>query len=271
MNTTTTSTRRPHLRTLLAIIAIASLGASCDDDDAAAPAPQPTSADSTTSRAVESIPTTGGGNTENEVFCQAALDAERAAATEDTAAIESAFDAVAAAAPADVKAAVDTVIAESRAGNEDSPQFGTAYGDLIDYIKDNCGFGTLAVTASEYAFGGIADTLEAGPVVIDFSNTGQELHHVAMMRINDDVTDTLDELLALPEAQAQHKLTAVGNAFAAPGEVGFGMVDLEPGRYIAICYLPTGATPENMPQIESGEHQGAPHFTHGMVQEFTVS
>jgi hypothetical protein len=49
------------------------------------------------------------------------------------------------------------------------------------------------------------------------------------------------------------------------------MIDPQPGRDIDICLLPTGATPENMPLIESGEHEGAPHFTRGMVQEFTVS
>ena len=50
-----------------------------------------------------------------------------------------------------------------------------------------------------------------------------------------------------------------------------GMVDLEAGRYVAACFLPTGATPENMPAIESGQHQGAAHYTEGMVQVLTVT
>jgi hypothetical protein len=47
-------------------------------------------------------------------------------------------------------------------------------------------------------------------------------------------------------------------------------VDLEPGRYVIACFLPVGATPENMEALESGELQGPPHFTQGMLEEFTV-
>ena len=37
-----------------------------------------------------------------------------------------------------------------------------------------------------------------------------------------------------------------------------------------VCFLPVGATPDNMEALESGELQGPPHFTEGMVEEFTV-
>ncbi len=267
-----TTNRRTRRSILVAIAAIALFGTSCGDDDAdeaTAAVSQPTNVDTpSTAAAPEPTP---GGDAQNGDFCQAALAAERAAATEDTAAIEPAFDAVAAAAPADIKPAVNTVIAEAMAGDEDSPEFGAAYGELINFVKGNCGFATLGVTASEYAFGGVADTLDAGPTVIDFENAGQEFHQLLVMHVNDDVIETVDELLALPEAEAQSKMAPVGGAFAAPGATSYAMIDFQPGRYIAVCFLPTGATPENMPQIESGEHHGAPHHTQGMIQEFTVS
>ena len=49
-----------------------------------------------------------------------------------------------------------------------------------------------------------------------------------------------------------------------------------PGRYFAVCFLPQGATPELMAQMEGPESSlppgaGPPHFMAGMVQEFTVA
>jgi hypothetical protein len=46
--------------------------------------------------------------------------------------------------------------------------------------------------------------------------------------------------------------------------------ELDPGRYVAICFVPVGATPE---ALASGgplpEDDG--HFVHGMVTEFEVT
>jgi len=61
-----------------------------------------------------------------------------------------------------------------------------------------------------------------------------------------------------------------GASFAAPGESDTLFVDLEPGGYVIVCFLPVGATPDNMEALESGELQCPPHFTEGMVEEFTV-
>ena len=38
-----------------------------------------------------------------------------------------------------------------------------------------------------------------------------------------------------------------------------------------VCFLPVGATPDNMEALESGELQGPPHFSQGMLEEFTVA
>ena len=61
-----------------------------------------------------------------------------------------------------------------------------------------------------------------------------------------------------------------GASFGAPGDSDTLFVDLEPGRYVIVCFLPVGATPDNMEALESGELEGPPHFTQGMVEEFTV-
>lgn len=43
----------------------------------------------------------------------------------------------------------------------------------------------------------------------------------------------------------------------------------EPGRYVAVCFIPVGTTPETPP--EDFENLGPPHALQGMVAEFEVS
>lgn len=132
---------------------------------------------------------------------------------------------------------------------------------------------TLEVTGVEYEFQGLDDEVEAG-TELTFTNEGNEVHELALMRINDDETRSIEELLQLPEEEAMQAVTFVGVSVAPPGEDGEIMEgDLtvaEPGRYVAICFIPVGTTemPEGPP--EGGEDGPPPHFTQGMVQEFTV-
>jgi hypothetical protein len=96
------------------------------------------------------------------------------------------------------------------------------------------------------------------------------MHEMALIRFNDDTTETIEELFELPEEEAFSKITMHGASFGAPGDSDTLFVDLEPGRYVIVCFLPVGATPDNMEALESGELEGPPHFTQGMVEEFTV-
>ena len=48
------------------------------------------------------------------------------------------------------------------------------------------------------------------------------------------------------------KATMVGVAFGFPGSTSFTTMDLAPGDYIAVCFLPQGATPELMAQMPEG-------------------
>jgi hypothetical protein len=47
---------------------------------------------------------------------------------------------------------------------------------------------------------------------------------------------------------------------------------LEPGRYAMVCFIPVGFTPEVAAEAAASgtEPEGAPHFTEGMIAEFTV-
>ncbi len=107
-------------------------------------------------------------------------------------------------------------------------------------------------------------------------NQGEEFHEVLMFRVNDGVTDTPIDILSLPDEELETKATFAGVTFGPPGETTSGVANLTPGRYFAVCFLPQGATPEVMAQMDGPESStppgaGPPHFMEGMVQEFNVA
>jgi hypothetical protein len=207
-------------------------------------------------------------------FCQAELQVEAAVASEDPAAVGPAFEALLAATPEASKEVVEQTVSEARAflesGGEPTPEFNAAYGEMMETVKDECGFNAVDVEAEDYSFSGIDDELDAGPAVITFENNGSEYHELALARINDGVELSAEELLALPQEEAEGMVTFLNGAFAAPGETGYTAVDLAPGRYVAACFVPVGMTPaalEQDPEFEGGQ----PHFMEGMSTEFTVT
>ncbi len=112
------------------------------------------------------------------------------------------------------------------------------------------------VTGTEYEFDA-PDTLAAGEVTLNFENAGKEPHEMLVFKINDE--STVEELLKLPQKEAQQHITMVGRAFAKPGESGSEPVsaELEPGRYGMVCFVPA-------PDKE-------PHAFKGMFGEFEVT
>jgi hypothetical protein len=214
---------------------------------------------------------------EAEAFCAAQLEAQSAFASGDPTLIGPAVEAMTAAAPADVLPSVEGVIANAEAGPFD-PAFVEAYAGMTDWMRDNCGFAQLDLAASEYTFGGFPAELPAGATIVSLENIGEEVHEVVIMRINDDVTLSVQEILELPEEESEGMATEQAFAFAFPGAVGETVTDLTPGRYVALCFLPENADPEFIAQMEGpestepeGANFGPPHFTLGMVHEFTVA
>ena len=96
------------------------------------------------------------------------------------------------------------------------------------------------------------------------------------VRINDGSL-SVEELLSLPQEEAEAKTTFMGLALAFPGETGQAVIDLVPGGYAALCFLPEHADPEMIVQMggpedtmPAGADFGPPHYTLGMVHEFHV-
>jgi hypothetical protein len=127
---------------------------------------------------------------------------------------------------------------------------------------------SVTITATEYKFDG-TDALEGGGhFSVNFENHGKELHELHVARLAEGETRTIEELFADPNAESS--TTEVGHAFACPGSVAeMAGVDMsEPGRYIVVCFIPTGATPETDP-ADFGT-LGPPHAMQGMAVEIDV-
>jgi hypothetical protein len=168
----------------------------------------------------------------------------------------------------DVEVATTTAREVLETGNFElfeTPEMGEALANADGYHFEHCEADEkLEITAVDYAFTGLPEELPAGTVFLEMTNatTHGEAHEIGIARKKDGVTETWDEILALGEEESDAKIEFVGGGFAeAEGDVGYVFLqDLAPGEYLAACFVPVG-----------GEEEGAPHFTEGMLHEFTVS
>jgi plastocyanin len=136
--------------------------------------------------------------------------------------------------------------------------------------------GPIEVTGVEYAYQGVPETVTAG-TMISFFNAGEEVHQIVAVRRNEGVTTSLDELLAMPEAESNKLVTFLDIAVAGPGETAPNTITLDqPGSHIFICFIPVGTM--SLPSLAPGATpnaetlpEGKPHFLEGMVAEFSVT
>jgi len=164
-------------------------------------------------------------------------------------------------------AIVDEIAATGDGSLFDSPEAAEDSATAHAFDLESCGWESVDVTATNYAFDGIPAELPAGVTSFDLGNEGEDLHELLLVRKNDGVTQSAEELLALPEEEAMSLTTMVGTtAFAAPGEEDYTVADLEPGDYVALCFVPVGAT-----SLDGPPPEGPPHAMEGMYTEFTVT
>jgi uncharacterized cupredoxin-like copper-binding protein len=114
----------------------------------------------------------------------------------------------------------------------------------------------VTVTAVEYEFQGMPRALPAGETAIVLENAGEQPHQMSIARITTDAT--VEELLELPEKEADQQIEDVGNLFTRPGGSEQRVIDLTAGRYGFVCFVTT-------------KESGGPHAFKGMYGEFTVS
>ena len=144
---------------------------------------------------------------------------------------------------------------------------------------------TVEVTAVDYAFDDVPETVPAGSELTLANASDAEFHEMVVFRVDDDQDMPLDEIVRTAAEESDGPppdwLTFAGVSVAMPGEDGMapeGPVVLEePGRYLLLCFIPTGADPAAYQQaMESGATEapdvqgGAPHVAEGMAAELVV-
>ena len=117
----------------------------------------------------------------------------------------------------------------------------------------------VTVKTMDYAFQA-PDTIAAGVVSFRIDNAGKELHHVWLVKLEQGKTAT-DYLGAMKSWKPGQPFPAwaidVGGPNAsAPGLFAEGTLNLEPGRYLLLCHIPSP--------------DGVPHAAKGMFKPITV-
>jgi hypothetical protein len=126
---------------------------------------------------------------------------------------------------------------------------------------------TVTITEVDFAFGGFATIIPAGPQVWKVMNQGTQPHMLDLNQVPEGTT--LEQVLALAATP--------DNATPAPGELGredfksaggvilqssgstvWPVLDLPAGRYAALCFVPDPV------------HGGEAHLMEGMVAVFDV-
>jgi uncharacterized cupredoxin-like copper-binding protein len=143
----------------------------------------------------------------------------------------------------------------------------------------------IEVTAVDFAFEGLPSEINAGTRLSLVNTAEMELHELVAIRLPDEETRSVEELMALPPDEIEALMMGAEPAtvlLAEPGgeqipAVGDGTLT-EPGRYVILCAIPSGidpaeylaaaaASPGGPPEIEGA---GPPHIVHGMYAELTV-
>jgi hypothetical protein len=142
----------------------------------------------------------------------------------------------------------------------------------------------FTVKGFDYEFDGLPDTMAAGSSLA-FSNTStKEAHELAVFRLPDTDTHTISDFATMPMEQLQQTVPGppimvwvAGPSAQGMLTVGNGTITM-PGRYLAICEVPTGADPSAYVAAANQAKGaavsvpgGAPHYMDGMLQPFTVT
>lgn len=102
-------------------------------------------------------------------------------------------------------------------------------------------------------------SLPAGKVTLKVINQGPEAHELNILKLEDGKSQK-DVLQFLTGAGGPPPFSPIGGINGLDsGRIGYAELNLEAGKYVAICNIP------------SPKAQGHPHFDLGMIQEFSVS
>jgi hypothetical protein len=115
----------------------------------------------------------------------------------------------------------------------------------------------VVVTLEDFAFT-FSRPLKPGKQVIEVQNHGSQSHELVLVKLVPGKT-VHDVIASIEDRNAEQAGMPVGGVTPmSVGESNWVSVDLEPGTYGLICFIPD----------QRGD--GKPHFMHGMTKEFEV-
>ncbi len=141
---------------------------------------------------------------------------------------------------------------------------------------------TIEVKAVDYGFEGLPEAIGAGSTLTLVNESSVELHELVAIRLPEGEDRSADELVQLPPDELAQFFPLVDSVIIAPPEAeGFAVEGTgtltEPGRYLIICAIPTGADPNEYiaaaAESDGGPPDvagGPPHLAMGMYGEVTV-
>jgi hypothetical protein len=115
------------------------------------------------------------------------------------------------------------------------------------------------ITLKDFAIE-VPKTVTAGAVTWKVMNDGPQLHEMGILKLHSGVTfEQFHKLLSSqgPPAGPPPFDDAGGIGGLQPGTAGWMKLNLQPGNYVALCFVPDVKT-------------GKPHFMFGMMAAFTV-
>jgi plastocyanin len=114
----------------------------------------------------------------------------------------------------------------------------------------------IRITAVDFAFGNLPDTISSGEHTVRLVNTGREPHMVAFTEI--DSSHTVADLIHAIAANQDVKWAVEhgGPQMTPPGDSVTTMLELPAGLYAVICWVPDSA--------------GRPHVALGMIKALEV-
>jgi hypothetical protein len=236
------------------------LGVACSDDETASGT---TDAGDTTTSAAEAELL---GKAVDPEACDG-FAALSAAMTGDPSQAEGAIEQFESSLPEDLTEDGSTVAASFRAavdGDESamtSEEFSAASAAVGTTMFEGCpASARLDVTGIDYGFEGVPEQVSAGNVAVRFTNqtSNTEPHELIVLARPDGDETPLEEIATMSPDDLMGSMPMAGLVFAdRQGAESTAFMQLEPGRYVAICTIPVG-----------GGETGDPHATHGMIAEF---
>jgi hypothetical protein len=155
-------------------------------------------------------------------------------------------------------------------------------GDDADGAASPAEPGVVSISMRDFGYDDLPTSVPAGTRIEVSNDSDTELHEFVVFRLADADERSAPDII---ENDAEAVLTSgppTAVLIAPPGSdeqipvVGDGTLT-EPGRYLVLCAIPTGADPqeyldaaatsEGPPQVPGGP----PHFMNGMFAELTVT